>query len=86
MKKLYRSRDNKYLFGVCGGIGEYFNMDPTIVRLFFVLLSLLNAVPSIIAAVVFYLVAWLIIPEESPGPQEEKVPEAKKAKPKKGKK
>lgn len=39
-KKLLRSNENKMICGVCGGIGEYFNMDPTLIRLLWVLLSL----------------------------------------------
>ena len=42
-KKLYRSRTNKMLCGVCGGIGEYFNIDPTLIRLLFVLFGWMAA-------------------------------------------
>ncbi len=63
MERLYRSRDNKYLFGICGGIGEYFNIDPTIVRLIVVVLALVNLASSLIALVIFYIVAYFIIPE-----------------------
>lgn len=59
VKKLYRSRKNRIIAGVCGGIGEYFNIDPTIVRVAFLLFSILPG-PS----VVFYIIAWLIIPSE----------------------
>ncbi len=52
-RQLYRSEKNKLLAGVCGGLAEYFNQDPTIVRVIFVLLTLL------------YLVLWLILPMES---------------------
>jgi phage shock protein C len=38
MKKLYRSRKDKVLFGVCGGIGEYFDVDPILIRIIFILL------------------------------------------------
>ena len=38
MKKLYRSKESRMLCGVCGGVGEYFNIDPTLVRLGMVLL------------------------------------------------
>ena len=37
-KQLYRSRTNRVIFGVCGGLGEYFNFDPVIMRVVFVLL------------------------------------------------
>lgn len=58
-KKLYRSRENKTISGVCGGIAEYFAIDPTIVRIILVLLSLLTDLAGIPA----YIVAVLIIPE-----------------------
>jgi phage shock protein C len=57
--KLYRSKENRMLFGVCGGIGEYYNIDPTIVRIIWVIFSLIYLV-----GVLAYLVAVLIIPEE----------------------
>ncbi len=57
-KKLLRSRRNKMICGVCGGIGEYFNMDPTIVRILFVLLGFTGS------AVIAYIIAAIIIPEE----------------------
>ena len=57
-KKLYRSKTNKMLAGVCGGLGEYVNMDPTIVRLIAVLIGLSGA------GLVAYLVCAVIIPEK----------------------
>ena len=59
-KKLYRSRKNKRLCGVCGGLGEYLGIDPTVVRLLVVLLSL----SSVGMGVIIYFVAAFIIPEE----------------------
>ena len=59
-KKLYRSRKNKMLCGVCGGLGEYLRIDPTVVRLLVVLLSL----SSVGMGVIIYFVAAFIIPEE----------------------
>jgi phage shock protein C len=56
-KKLYRSRNNRMIAGICGGLGEYFDMDPTFVRLV-VACSVLLAGTGIF----FYLLAWLIIP------------------------
>jgi len=56
MKKLYRSEDDKILGGVCGGLGEYFDIDPTIVRLIFVLLGLQGS------GVILYIVAWFLVP------------------------
>lgn len=56
-KHLYRSRSHRVVAGVCGGIAEYFGWDPTLVRLVF-LASLLLPGPQL----VFYLVAWIVIP------------------------
>lgn len=58
-KKLYRSEKNRMIAGVCGGIGEYFNVDPTIIRLAWVLISLPMA---IFGGIIAYIVAALIIP------------------------
>ncbi|HOM94729.1 MAG TPA: PspC domain-containing protein [Candidatus Saccharicenans sp.] len=60
-KKLYRSTRQKMLGGVCGGLAEYFDLDVSLIRLIFVGLALLTA---ILPMVLFYLVAWLIIPLE----------------------
>lgn len=56
-KKIYRSKD-KMIGGVCAGIGEYFEVDPTLVRLLWVLSVLLGG-----AGVLAYLAAWIIIPQ-----------------------
>lgn len=58
-KRLYKSKTNRVLFGVCGGLGEYFNIDPTIFRLIIVLL-ICGAGSGPLA----YIVAAIIIPEE----------------------
>ena len=57
-KKLYRSKINKKICGVCGGIAEYLNMDPTIIRLILVLLTLAGG-----SGVLAYIIAAFIIPE-----------------------
>ncbi len=57
-KRLYRSETDKMICGVCGGIGAYFDVDPTIVRLLWVLLTCSG--PGIIA----YIIAALIIPRQ----------------------
>ncbi len=57
-KTLRRSRTDKFLGGVCGGVAEYLNMDPTLVRILTVVITLFTGVP-----IVAYLVAWLIMPE-----------------------
>lgn len=59
MKKLYKSQLDKKICGVCGGIGEYFNLDSTIVRLIFVILGLWSGV-----GILFYIIAALLIPGE----------------------
>ena len=58
-KQLVRSTTNRMLAGICGGIGEYANLDPTVIRLIAVLLIFLTG-PAIIIA---YLIMALIIPE-----------------------
>lgn len=57
-KKLYRS-NSRMIGGVCGGLAEYFNIDPTLVRVITALLFFTPFVPAVIC----YLVAWMIIPE-----------------------
>ena len=59
-KKLYRSKTQMKISGVCGGIAEYFNIDPTLVRLLWVLLTLLNLLIGIVA----YVACVFIIPED----------------------
>ncbi|MGP3778310.1 PspC domain-containing protein [Halanaerobium saccharolyticum] len=58
MKKLYRSRENRKVGGVCGGIAEYFGFDPTLVRLGAIVLIFIWG-----AGLLAYIVAWAIIPE-----------------------
>jgi len=55
-KRLYRSRTNRWIAGVCGGIGEYFNIDPTIIRI------LAIVIPGF--GWVAYLICAIIIPSE----------------------
>ena len=58
-KKLYKSRENRMICGVCAGIADYFQIDPTIVRLIFVLLGLWA-----FSGLLFYLIAAVVIPYE----------------------
>jgi len=61
-KVLRRSRDDRVIAGVCGGLGRYLGIDPVVVRL--------GALLLVVAAgsgVLLYLIAWLVIPEERPG-------------------
>ncbi|MCD6165465.1 PspC domain-containing protein [bacterium] len=60
-RKLLRSRRNRKIAGVCGGLGEYFNIDPTWVRLGWIFLSLLS---SIILGLVVYIILVIVLPEE----------------------
>ncbi len=59
-KRLYRSSDQKMFLGVCGGLGEYFDIDPTIVRLIFVVATLLAG-----TSIAVYVVLALIMPSEA---------------------
>ena len=58
-KRLYRSRSNRMLAGVCGGVAEYFNIDPTIIRL---LVAALGVTGS---GILIYIIAAIIIPDET---------------------
>ena len=58
-KKLYRNTSNKMIAGVCSGLAEYLNIDPTIVRLIWALIGLSGA------GIVAYLIAAIIIPEKT---------------------
>ncbi len=60
-KKLTRSKTNRTVCGVCGGIGEYLNVDPTLVRLIWLVCS----IASLGTGLIVYIVAALIIPEDN---------------------
>jgi len=57
-RRLYRSRNDRTLAGVCAGIAEYFGWDPTLVRVAWVLLTLLGG-----SGILLYLIMWLVVPE-----------------------
>ncbi|MGC8873993.1 MAG: PspC domain-containing protein [Chloroflexia bacterium] len=57
-KRMMRSRTERMIGGVCGGLAEYFHMDPTIVRVIFVLLALVHGI-----GLILYLVLWFVMPE-----------------------
>lgn len=59
VKRLYRSRSKRWLAGVCGGLGSYFDLDPTLIRALFVLFAL-----AVGGGILAYLILWLIIPLE----------------------
>lgn len=61
-KKLHRSKSQKMIGGVCGGLGEYFDIDVNLVRLLFVALWLMTA---LLPLAIFYIIAWIIVPEET---------------------
>ncbi len=58
-KILYRSKTNRLIGGVCGGLGEYFAIDPTVIRMVFLLIALFGG-----GGILLYLTLWLIIPSE----------------------
>lgn len=69
-KKLTRSADNRWLAGVCGGLGEYFNIDPTLIRIIVVLATIIFGFG--LGGLILYAVLWVLIPEA-----ESDVPSAK---------
>ena len=60
-KKLYRSETDRWLLGVCGGLGEYFNVDPTLIRILFIVFALVFG-----GGLLLYLILWIIIPMKPP--------------------
>ncbi|SHI12141.1 PspC domain-containing protein [Sporanaerobacter acetigenes] len=60
-RKIYRSSTDKVISGVCGGLGEYFNVDPSIIRIFWLMLSIATSGTGILA----YIICALVIPEGS---------------------
>jgi phage shock protein C len=58
-QRLYRSKTDRMIGGVCGGLGGYFNIDPTLVRLIFVVLTIMGG-----GGVLIYFILWIVIPEE----------------------
>jgi len=60
-RRLYRSRSDRMIAGVCGGIGEYFGVDATLIRLGWAILVVLGV------GILAYILAWIIIPEAPEG-------------------
>jgi phage shock protein C len=58
-RKLYRSKTNRKLGGVCGGLAQYFNLDVTLIRVLFVLLAVLGG-----SGLILYVAMWIIVPKE----------------------
>ena len=71
VKRLYRSREDRMISGVCGGLGEYLSIDATIIRLIFVITALWGG-----AGLIVYIVMLLVVPEE---PTESEVVESEAA-------
>ncbi len=69
-KKLYRSKKERILGGVCGGLGEYFDIDPSLIRLIWLLIFFMGG-----SGLLIYIICWIVIPEE-----EEKRKEVKNGK------
>lgn len=65
-RKLYRSRDDRMIAGVCGGLGDYLKIDPTLIRLVFVLGFFATASGVFWA----YLIMMIVVPEEVPASQD----------------
>ncbi|HEV8651582.1 MAG TPA: PspC domain-containing protein [Actinomycetes bacterium] len=61
-RKLYRSRTNRKLAGVCGGLAQYFNLDATLIRVLFVVLAVVGG-----SGLLLYLALWLVVPYEPQG-------------------
>ena len=61
-RKLYRSRAHRTIAGVCCGLADYVGVDPTLIRVIFVLLNLLGG-----AGIALYLLLWIIVPNEPEG-------------------
>ena len=58
-RKLYRSKTNRQVAGVCGGLAQHFNIDATLIRVLFVVLAVLGG-----SGLVLYLAMWIIVPRE----------------------
>ena len=77
-KRLYRDRDNAWLGGVCAGLGNYFDIDATVIRVLFILFSFVVG-----GGLLIYGILWIVIPvapgpdlSAMPDPADEKEPEA----------
>lgn len=60
-KRLYRSRNDRMIAGVCGGLAEYFDVDPVVVRLIAVILLLPGGLPGLVP----YVILWIVVPEST---------------------
>jgi phage shock protein PspC (stress-responsive transcriptional regulator) len=63
-RRLYRTRNDKVLAGVCGGIARYLNIDPVAARVLFAILTFFTWGTGLVA----YVLMWILMPEEEPAP------------------
>ena len=61
-RKLHRSRSDRKLAGVCGGLAQFFNLDPTLIRVLFVVLAVLGG-----SGILIYLAMWIMVPNQPQG-------------------
>jgi phage shock protein C len=64
VRRLYRSRTDRMIGGVCGGVAEYSNLDPTLVRVLFILLAFITGGATLLA----YPILWIVVPEQPAAP------------------
>jgi phage shock protein C len=62
-RKLYRSQSQRMIAGVCGGLADYFNVDATLIRVLFLLLTVFGG-----SGLVIYIVMWIIVPDARKAP------------------
>ena len=82
MKRLYRSKTDRTIAGIFGGIGELFNIDPNLLRLSAVLLFFIS---GFFPVLVTYIIAWIILPDGKPLEQEIQPEQPQKTEPRKKK-
>jgi len=78
-KKLLRSKKDRMVAGVCGGLGEYFNVDSSVIRLLAVLITLFGG-----SGILAYIILWIVIPEEGETTEKDSKEEPKKEEAKEG--
>jgi phage shock protein PspC (stress-responsive transcriptional regulator) len=66
MKRLYRSKTRRMLGGICGGLGDYLDVDPTVIRLVWAVLTIFTWGIWLL----IYIIAWVIVPEEEPSAED----------------
>lgn len=61
IRRLYRSDEDRVIAGICGGLGDYFGIDPVLIRLVWIIFALTGGM-----GIVMYLLFWIFIPRENP--------------------